>query len=306
MEDINIDPHKKDDQFYRYKMPALQIKIEGKGNGIKTVLPNMEQIAVRLERDPDYPMKFFGSDLGAAAKHEDDKWIVMGKHEQDRLQASLFMYIERFVLCKACRNPETRTVVDEKKDVWLQCRSCGKETPVDPKEKLLNLIVKKEGKSKKDKKKKKDKSDTPQNPVELLDEVLQSGASEEEACEAVEAMRALHGLSDKDVVRLLGNVVFSDDGFVKKIPKHAGLLRRFVAPSTEKYVFEAVELLMFARPALAARFPIALKSLHDEKVVGKNSVLAWYEGKPHKANKDASAANRQNAKPVIEWLREEA
>ena len=33
-------------------MPALQTKIEGKGNGIKTVIPNMDDIAKALSRPP--------------------------------------------------------------------------------------------------------------------------------------------------------------------------------------------------------------------------------------------------------------
>ena len=38
------------DPFYRYKMPKLQAKVEGKGNGIKTVIVNMTEIAKSLER----------------------------------------------------------------------------------------------------------------------------------------------------------------------------------------------------------------------------------------------------------------
>lgn len=41
-----------DDKFYRYRMPLLEIKIEGKGNGIKTVVPNMSDIA-RALREAD-------------------------------------------------------------------------------------------------------------------------------------------------------------------------------------------------------------------------------------------------------------
>ncbi|GAA5865049.1 hypothetical protein JCM3774_003950 [Rhodotorula dairenensis] len=38
------------DSFYRYKMPVLLTKIEGKGNGIKTVFPNMADVARALNR----------------------------------------------------------------------------------------------------------------------------------------------------------------------------------------------------------------------------------------------------------------
>ena len=40
------------DAFYRYKMPRLLAKVEGKGNGIKTVLVNITEIAKALGRPP--------------------------------------------------------------------------------------------------------------------------------------------------------------------------------------------------------------------------------------------------------------
>lgn len=41
------------DPFYRYKMERLQSKIEGKGNGIKTVVVNLSGVAQSLARPPN-------------------------------------------------------------------------------------------------------------------------------------------------------------------------------------------------------------------------------------------------------------
>jgi translation initiation factor 5 len=40
------------DPFYRYKMERIQSKIEGKGNGIKTVIVNLTSVAQSLARPP--------------------------------------------------------------------------------------------------------------------------------------------------------------------------------------------------------------------------------------------------------------
>jgi len=50
MENINRGV---DDIFYRYKMPKLMAKVEGNGNGIKTVLPNIKEVAKALSRPPE-------------------------------------------------------------------------------------------------------------------------------------------------------------------------------------------------------------------------------------------------------------
>ena len=48
---INVN-RQTNDMFYRYKMPKLAAKVEGTGNGIKTVLVNVTAIAKALNRPP--------------------------------------------------------------------------------------------------------------------------------------------------------------------------------------------------------------------------------------------------------------
>jgi translation initiation factor 5 len=75
-----------DDPNYRYKMPRIQGKIEGRGNGIKTVLTNAAEVARCLKRTPEQLTKFIGLQVGANSRIEDQKSIVNGAIETRMLQ----------------------------------------------------------------------------------------------------------------------------------------------------------------------------------------------------------------------------
>jgi len=133
------------DAFYRYKMPRLIAKVEGKGNGIKTVIPNMADIARSLGRPPTYPTKFFGCELGAQTQfdHKNDRYIVNGSHDAAKLQDLLFTFIDKFVLCENCENPETVLKVNTKKGIInSSCKACGHNYNLDMRHKLTTFIVK--------------------------------------------------------------------------------------------------------------------------------------------------------------------
>jgi translation initiation factor 5 len=128
---INVN-RQTNDMFYRYKMPKLIAKVEGTGNGIKTVLVNATAIAKSLSRPPTCKKphslaltietrtrlflldvtKFFGCELGAQVQMYDkeDRYIVNGAHDCEKLQSLLDGFIKRFVLCPNCDNPETKLV----------------------------------------------------------------------------------------------------------------------------------------------------------------------------------------------------
>ncbi|KAL9050171.1 MAG: hypothetical protein Q9162_006805 [Coniocarpon cinnabarinum] len=153
---INIRRDEKD-PFYRYKMEPLKSKIEGKGNGIKTVIVNLSSVAQSLGRPPSYLIKYFGFELGAQTNLDppDDRWIVNGAHDAGKLQDHLDGFINKFVLCRSCKNPET-VVQIKNNDINLDCKACGEHTHVDPRLKLSSFIIKHQPKKgKKDKSTKK-------------------------------------------------------------------------------------------------------------------------------------------------------
>eukprot|EP00105_Crassostrea_gigas_P043768 XP_019927916.1 PREDICTED: eukaryotic translation initiation factor 5 [Crassostrea gigas] len=133
------------DPFYRYKMPRLIAKVEGKGNGIKTVIVNMSEIAKALSRPPTYPTKFFGCELGAQTMFDfkNERFIVNGSHDASKLQQLLDGFIKRFVLCPECSNPETQLTASQKKQTISQrCIACGYTGMIDMRHKLTTFILK--------------------------------------------------------------------------------------------------------------------------------------------------------------------
>jgi translation initiation factor 5 len=144
-----------DDPEYRYKMPAVFGKIEGSGNGIKTVIPNISDVGNSLHRSPGEVNKFFGTELGALTRYdaETDKAVVNGAHTDGTLQDLMHRYIEKFVLCPNCRLPETEYKI--KSDcIFHRCKACGAKEMVDMSHKLCNFILAEDKKAKKEKGKK--------------------------------------------------------------------------------------------------------------------------------------------------------
>ncbi|XP_072390039.1 eukaryotic translation initiation factor 5 [Diabrotica undecimpunctata] len=133
------------DVFYRYKMPRLMAKVEGKGNGIKTVIVNMAEVAKALGRPPTYPTKYFGCELGAQTQFDfkNERFIVNGSHDASKLQDLLDGFIRKFVLCPECDNPETDLLVSLKKNTISQgCKACGYHGLLESNHKLMTFILK--------------------------------------------------------------------------------------------------------------------------------------------------------------------
>lgn len=133
------------DIFYRYKMPRINAKVEGKGNGIKTVIVNMAEVAKALNRPATYPTKYFGCELGAQTQfdYKNERFIVNGSHDASKLQDLLDGFIRKFVLCPECDNPETDLLVAPKKGTISQgCKACGFHGPLEFNHKVNTFILK--------------------------------------------------------------------------------------------------------------------------------------------------------------------
>ena len=126
-------------------MPSLVVKVEGKGNGIKTVILNLDDVAKSLGRPSIYLMKYFSCELGTQTRFDskNHRYIVNGLHDTEKLQDMLDIFIKKFVLCEMCLNPETSYKILQKRGVIKSsCGACGHSFKIDMSHKLANYIVK--------------------------------------------------------------------------------------------------------------------------------------------------------------------
>ena len=131
-----------EDPSYRYKMPRILAKVEGRGNGIKTVLVNVTDLGTSLNREAPEITKFFGCEIGSQTSFsaETDRAIVNGAHTAQDLQTHLCRYIENFVLCENCRLPETHYKI-KAGAISQKCLACGHKSAVDMTHKLTTFIL---------------------------------------------------------------------------------------------------------------------------------------------------------------------
>jgi len=104
----------------RFEIPKLVIQNQGN----KTIIANFSQVCSYVRRNQEDLSKFFSKELAAFCKIENERLIINRKIPERQIQDKFKVYVEKFVLCKECKKPDTEPV---KKDglLFLHCLACG-------------------------------------------------------------------------------------------------------------------------------------------------------------------------------------
>lgn len=128
MSKVNI-PSSITDPFYRYTRPKLIVNVTKKN----TKLENIEKIAIVLERDIKDLAKWIKLNIkmnvNIIKEHSNTIISIKNKKHTINFEDVLEKYIEKYILCPVCSNPETI----HENDI-ISCKACGNS------QKLLSKI----------------------------------------------------------------------------------------------------------------------------------------------------------------------
>lgn len=111
------------DPFYRYQMDEVNIQqIKG-----KTVILNIDTVASNLDRLPQNIVKFMKTQFATAIDYKGGVATISKLLDKNAVQKSIYAFIDTYVLCRKCQNPETTMDVSKHKTT-LVCKSCGEHT----------------------------------------------------------------------------------------------------------------------------------------------------------------------------------
>lgn len=139
---VNI-PRQIQDSNYRYQMPLLQQRTEGKGINIHTTLLNLKEVAKSLLTSHEYILKFFGYELALQTNEKNSDIWINGEIDKKTVLEVLDKFIDKFILCSRCKLPEMFIRPNSEKN-FLEgvCYSCGATTEIDRGHKLSGYILK--------------------------------------------------------------------------------------------------------------------------------------------------------------------
>lgn len=247
------------DFYYRYKMPKAVIKLEGKAGNTRTVIVNLEEIGSSLKRPPLYILKFMSYELATRIDVVKSRYAVNGRYDSSRIQELIYDFIDRFVMCPFCNNPETFYVNND--GLSMECLACGKRSGVKA-SKLSGVILKDVEKNSPG------HDDTYFNPVgpeddEYRDNIKRLMESDDDRSEDIMNLLRDYGLSDENIAK----EILMSDGGIKKCKN----ISDFIPP---KALLSSVEEI--AENGKEKNIQKYLRMLEEEKIFKRSELFKYF------------------------------
>lgn len=138
---LNLDGS--DDEFYRYTMDNTICSRYGKNN--KLYLSNIVKISEQIKINVDILVKYISIELcttNGFDKNKNEYWINSSDANSSIIEKTIFKFINEFILCKKCNNPETY-IKSKNNKLRQKCLSCGCRNKITSTHKITSAFISK-------------------------------------------------------------------------------------------------------------------------------------------------------------------
>ena len=109
----------------RFEIPKTSSSISGN----RTVLHNLKDICDRLKRDRNHLLKYLAGELATSATIDGNRAIFQGRFTNLALEQLVERYVNDFVLCPVCHQPDTK-ITRKERVYFLVCEACGASSSI--------------------------------------------------------------------------------------------------------------------------------------------------------------------------------
>ena len=105
----------------RFEAPVFEAFTEGN----KTVIKNFNTVVDKLRREKAFVVKWLSKEMAVPVVEENERVILQRRIHVDVLNKKLSEFIQKFVVCKECKRPDTKIMEMGHGIKKLVCEACG-------------------------------------------------------------------------------------------------------------------------------------------------------------------------------------
>lgn len=109
----------------RFEIPRTMSSV----SGTRTILTNFKEICDRLKRNRNQVLKYIAGELATSGTVDGSRVIFQGKFSNHALEQLINKYVNEFVYCPVCHQPDTK-IVRKDRIYFLACEACGASSSI--------------------------------------------------------------------------------------------------------------------------------------------------------------------------------
>jgi len=221
-------------------------------------------------------MKFFAFDLSVQYSFKNNKHTLGSARSATELQKLLDIFIDKFIVCGSCGNPETVLRIS-KNQLVLYCKACGYKTVIQYIHRVTDYIEKKIILENKEKKKIKKVIPKNQNPIDSLKTFWRLDPKDTEIIAQIQEFQEDNKLDNEQLITNIFESLFGDKNIFSLLEQKCKIYRLFKDKEQfQQITLYSIEKLCEKEESLLPSIVNLLQHFLQKKLLTQEELIHWH------------------------------